>query len=434
NMDRALERARQTGSVIGVLFLDLDDFKIVNDTYGHDYGDRLLRAVSERLTATLRPNDTAARLGGDEFAALVEGAPDAADVDSIAERVVAELAKPFLLDDRVVSGQASVGGAVSDGTVNGQDLLRHADLALYAAKRAGTGQRRRYHRALHTAMVQRLELRTALDQAITDRSLTLRFQPIVALQMGTTAGFEALVRWPHVDRGVLLPDQFIEVAEETGLIVPMGEMVLREACAAAARWRSASGSAESPYVSINVSARQFRTAGFVASVRSALQDTALPADRLMLELTESLLLRDDDQVWEDLAELRRAGVRIAIDDFGTGYSSLSYLRHVPLDALKIDRLFTSTITSSAKQAALVNGIVTLAHTLGLEVIAEGVELPAEREMLTRFACDYGQGFHFARPLSAAGAMAWVQAAMQPALVEEALDQSALGVPSRSAFS
>ena len=401
---QALARSGGT-SVVGVLFLDLDDFKIVNDSYGHEYGDRLLLAVAERLTATLRPGDVAARIGGDEFAALVI-APSSTAIEAVASRIVSVLAEPFTIGDRIVSGLASIGVATSEDGADGQDLLRQADLALYVAKNAGKGQWRRYETALHTEMVNRLELRAELDRAITGGELIVEFQPIVGLLTGVTAGFEALVRWNHPTRGRLKPDEFIDLAEESGLIVPMGRWVLRSALAAAARWPA--GVAPAPYVSINVSARQFRTPGFVASVLFALDEAGVSPRRLMLEITESLLLRDDDQVWDDLAELRRAGVRVAIDDFGTGYSSLSYLRHVPLDALKIDRLFTATIATSGQQAALVDGIVRLAQTLGLEVIAEGIERTAERDLLARFGCRYGQGFLFARPLNAEAAMAWLR--------------------------
>ncbi|MCP2323853.1 diguanylate cyclase (GGDEF)-like protein/PAS domain S-box-containing protein [Hamadaea flava] len=403
----AVAAAQDTDDIVGVLFLDLDDFKIVNDTFGHEYGDRLLLEVSRRLTMTLRPQDTAARIGGDEFAALIGDAPSVEAIDQIAERIIEALAEPFTIDERVVSGRASIGVATSADNPDGQDLLRQADLALYVAKNAGKGQWRRYDPSLHTAMVRRLELRAALDEAVAAGALTLEYQPIVDLRSGLTAGFEALVRWEHPERGRLLPDNFIEVAEESGLIVPMGTWVLRQALAEAAAWQRATRDA--PYVSINVSVHQFRSPGFVAGVRRAVADAGVPPDRLLLEITESLLLRDDDQIWDDLVELRRAGIRVAIDDFGTGYSSLSYLRHVPLDALKIDRLFTSTIASSGQQAVLVDGIIRLAQTLGLQVIAEGIERPSERDMLARFGCRYGQGFLFSPPLSAEQALEWLTA-------------------------
>ncbi|GAA1419393.1 putative bifunctional diguanylate cyclase/phosphodiesterase [Catellatospora coxensis] len=396
---QAIARADADGSVVGVLFIDLDDFKVVNDTLGHEHGDRLLRAVGQRLAAVLRTDDVAARLGGDEFAALIEGAPDAATIDDVADRIVEALAEPFTIDDRLVSGIASIGIATSADARSAPELLRQADLALYVAKGEGKGQWRRYQPDLHTAIVERLELRTELDRAIAAKEFTVEFQPIVELRTGVTAGYEALVRWNHPTRGRLLPGEFIEVAEESGQIVGIGNEVLHQAVAAAARWQREAGPAAVPYVSINVSARQFRTPGFVASLHETLAEEGLPPHQLMLEITESLLLRDDDGVWEDLTELRTTGIRVAIDDFGTGYSSLSYLRHVPLDVVKIDRLFTSTIASSAQQAALVDGIVRLAHTLGLQVIAEGIERTVERDLLSRIGCRYGQGFLFARPLT-----------------------------------
>ncbi|MBV1855032.1 putative bifunctional diguanylate cyclase/phosphodiesterase [Catellatospora tritici] len=410
---QAITRAEHDGTVVGVLFIDLDDFKVVNDTLGHEHGDELLRAVGERLAEVLRSDDIAARLGGDEFAALIEGAHDAATIDEVAGRIVASLSEPFTIDNRLVSGMASIGISTSADAGNAQDLLRQADMALYVAKGEGKGQWRRYLPELHTAIVERLELRTELDQAIADQSFTLEFQPIVELRTGITAGYEALVRWHHPTRGRLLPGEFIEVAEESGQIVSIGDQVLRKAIQEAARWRR-EAAADAPYVSINVSARQFRAPGFVRSVHDALTDAGLPPHQLMLEITESLLLRDDDQIWEDLTELRATGVRVAIDDFGTGYSSLSYLRHVPLDVVKIDRLFTSTIASSAQQAALVDGIVRLAHTLGLQVIAEGIERTVERDLLSRIGCRYGQGFLFARPLTSEDAMKFMTAQHVPA--------------------
>ncbi|WP_155373372.1 putative bifunctional diguanylate cyclase/phosphodiesterase [Catellatospora vulcania] len=404
---QAIARADADGSIVGVLFIDLDDFKVVNDTLGHEHGDRLLRAVGQRLAAVLRADDVAARLGGDEFAALIEGAPDAATIDDVADRIVEALAEPFTIDDRLVSGIASIGIATSADARSAPELLRQADLALYVAKGEGKGQWRRYQPDLHTAIVERLELRAELDQAIAGKEFTVEFQPIVELRTGVTAGYEALVRWNHPTRGRLLPGEFIEVAEESGQIVAIGDQVLRGAVAAAAQWQRKAGPTTVPYVSINVSARQFRTPGFVASLHETLAEEGLPPQQLMLEITESLLLRDDDGVWEDLTELRTTGIRVAIDDFGTGYSSLSYLRHVPLDVVKIDRLFTSTIASSAQQAALVDGIVRLAHTLGLQVIAEGIERTVERDLLSRIGCRYGQGFLFARPLTSEQAISFI---------------------------
>jgi diguanylate cyclase (GGDEF)-like protein/PAS domain S-box-containing protein len=409
----AVTRARRGGTVAGVLVLDVDDFKVVNDTLGHAAGDDLLVAVATRLTGVLGPDAIAARLGGDEFAALIEDSDDAAMIELIAERVVAALSAPFMIGDHVVNGAASVGVGTTLDADDTDELLKQADLALYVAKSAGKGRWRRYQPALYAGLVEKLRLRGELDRAVATDAFGLRFQPIVGLVGGHTAGFEALVRWEHPTRGPLLPGEFIDVAEETGLIVPIGDLVLERAVGCALEWHRRAPAAGAPYVSINVSARQFRTPGFVDAVRRRLR-AGLPRGQLMLEITESLLLREDEQVWADLAELRELGVRVAIDDFGTGYSSLSYLRQVPLDVVKIDRSFIDTISSSPQQRALVEGIVQLAQTLGLDVIAEGIESPAEREILVRMGCPYGQGHLFAEPLTPAETSRWLMAELPAA--------------------
>jgi diguanylate cyclase (GGDEF)-like protein/PAS domain S-box-containing protein len=400
--EEAVARARRDGTVVGVLFLDLDDFKVVNDTLGHSSGDELLVAVARRLTGVLRPHDTAARLGGDEFAALVEGVTTPAEVEEVAERIITALAAQFALDKGLASGGASVGVATTAEAGDAEELLQHADLALYAAKAAGKRQWRRYQATLHAEMVQRRELRAALEQALATDAFTLRYQPIVGLGCGEVAGFEALVRWQHPARGLIPPGQFIEVAEESGLIVPLGSWVLEQALVEAAGWRPRPGQPQ-PYISVNVSAQQFRAGGFVEGVRAALTRSALAPQLLMLEITESLLLRDDQQVFADLAALHEIGVKIAIDDFGTGYSSLSYLQQFPIDVLKIDKSFIDHTTASAKQTALVEAIIRLAGALDLQVIAEGIEEAAQRDVLTEMGCSFGQGYLFARPLTASAA-------------------------------
>jgi diguanylate cyclase (GGDEF)-like protein len=405
---QSVARARRTGAVVGMLFVDLDDFKVVNDTLGHDVGDRLLVAVGQRLADCLRAQDTAARLGGDEFAALIDDARDVQEIEQVAARINAALAEPFPLGDGVVSGVASIGVATTDEADDEEALRRQADLALYDAKAAGKGQWRRFQPALHTAVLARLELRAGLDRAVAGNQFELRYQPITELTTGAAVGFEALVRWRHPTRGLIPPSQFIAVAEETGLIVQIGDWVLTQALLDARRWPR-DGRGGQRYVSVNVSVRQFRGPGFVDRVLAEVTRSGLPPGALMLELTESLLLRDDEGVWADLAALRQAGVRIAIDDFGTGYSSLSYLRHVPIDVLKVDRSFVDAIATSAQQRALVDGVIRLAHTLGLEVVAEGIEDPAERELLIAMGCRQGQGYLFARPLSFREAAEWVRA-------------------------
>ncbi len=406
---QAAARSQRTGQGAAVLLIDLDDFKEVNDTLGHAAGDELLAKVGKRLTAVLGTEHVPARLGGDEFAALVEDVTEPAEPERLAERVLGALAEPVRVGTHLVSTRASIGVAMVVAASDGEDLVRQADLALYAAKGAGKGQWRRYQSELHTAVAERMRLRAELDRAVERDEFTLHYQPIVALAGGETAGFEALVRWDHPERGLLAPAYFITVAEETGMIVPIGECVLRSAIATAAGWyqRCLAGSAVPPYLSVNVSARQFRTPGFVAMVRRELARAGLPPRYLMLEITESLLLRDDEQVWSDLGELRATGVRVAIDDFGTGYSSLSYLRQVPIDVLKIDKSFIDTASSSPRQRALVDGIVRLADTLGLVVVAEGIEREADRDLLVSIGCRYGQGYLFARPMSYEDAVTWL---------------------------
>jgi len=408
-VDRALARARRDGAVVGVLFIDLDDFKVVNDTLGHGSGDEFLVAVAQRLTGLLRECDTAARLGGDEFAILIEDGTHPADIEKVAEAVVAVFAGPFALTNGVTSGAASIGVATTAEAGNAQELMRHADLALYAAKGAGKAQWRRYQGILHTAMLERLDLRAALDQAVVDGAFTLRYQPIVSLAGGDLVGFEALVRWRHPTRGVIPPSQFIDVAEESGLIVPLGNWVLEHALADAAQWLRTAPAESWQYLSVNVSAQQFRTPTFVADVRRALTSADIPPHRLVLEITESLLLRKDDHVFADLLVLRELGVKIAIDDFGTGYSSLSYLRQLPVDILKIDKSFLDDMIGSEQQTAVVDAIVRLADTLDLLVIAEGIEEPAHRDLLARIGCRFGQGYLFGRPMPSAEAARWMQA-------------------------
>jgi diguanylate cyclase (GGDEF)-like protein/PAS domain S-box-containing protein len=408
-LQQAVVRTKRTRGVVGVLFVDLDDFKVVNDTMGHETGDELLVAVGERLARVLRPHDTAARLGGDEFAVLITDANTPDDVEQIADRVIAALEEPFRIGDRSVSGVASVGVTTTAEADDVQDLLRQADLALYVAKGSGKGQWCRYQSELHTAVRQRLELRAALEKAVADGAFTLVYQPIVTLATGEAVGFEALVRWTHPTRGLVPPGEFIDVAEESGLIVPIGTWVLENAVATAAQWYRRLSREQPLYVSVNVSARQFRTAGFVEKVRRELTVSGLPGECLMLEITESLLLRDDERVWADLATLRDLGVRVAIDDFGTGYSSLSYLRQAAIDVVKIDKSFVDTVSNTSQQRALVEGIVQLAQNLKLQVVAEGIECAADRDTLANIGCPFGQGYLFARPLSYGDAVQWLLA-------------------------
>jgi diguanylate cyclase (GGDEF)-like protein/PAS domain S-box-containing protein len=312
----ALARARRDGTTTGVLFVDLDDFKVTNDTMGHSVGDELLAAAAIRLSSEVRESDTAARLGGDEFALLIEHAADTAAVEAFAERVVHAFTEPFALADGSVITTATVGVATTADSADVDELLRHADLALYAAKTAGKRQWRRYQPVLSAGMIRRREVQAALQEAVINSGFTLVYQPIVALTSGEIAGFEALVRWPHPQWGMMQPDQFIELAEETGHIVPLGSWVLGQAAAEVVRWRRRAHPAP-PYVSVNVSARQFRDPGFIDGVRRVLAETGLTPSALMLELTESVLLRRDDRIHADLRELKAIGVKLAISVPGT---------------------------------------------------------------------------------------------------------------------
>jgi diguanylate cyclase (GGDEF)-like protein/PAS domain S-box-containing protein len=419
--------ARPDGATAGVLFVDLDDFKVVNDTMGHGVGDELLVAAAARLLGLIRDCDTAARLGGDEFAVLIGNAESSAAVEAAAGRVVRAFSEPLVLASGTVLITVTVGVATTQDSADTDELLRHADLALYAAKAAGKRQWRRYQPVLSAGLVRRRELQAALEQAVARSAFTLAYQPIVTLASGELAGFEALVRWPHPQWGMMQPGQFISLAEETGQIVPLGSWVLARATADLARWRQ---DPSGLYVSVNVSARQFGAPGFVDGVRRVLDASGLEPGALTLELTESVLLRRDERVQSDLTELTAIGVRLAIDDFGTGYSSLSYLRELPIDVLKMDKSFVDGIAVSEQQLALAEGIVQIARTLRLEVVAEGIESEVQRDLLVSMGCQFGQGYLLAMPMPASQAqtLARVGSRLVPSLPRQASDAAKPTLP------
>jgi diguanylate cyclase (GGDEF)-like protein/PAS domain S-box-containing protein len=422
---RQVATASRNGAVAGVLFVDLDDFKVVNDTKGHSVGDELLVAVAARLSALVRESDTAARLGGDEFALLIGSAEDTRAVESTAERIVGAFAEPFSLASGLVTSTVTVGVATTEDSTDTDELLRHADLALYAAKAAGKRQWRRYQPVLSAGLIRRREIQEALEEAVNKSGFSLVYQPIVALDTGQLAGFEALIRWPHPEWGMMHPSQFISLAEETGQIIPIGAWVLSRATADILRCRQAAAAPAPPrdpaagrvrlspnrpaprsnlYVSVNVSARQFGDPAFADTVRQVIAASGLEPQALMLELTESALLRRDERLHSDLAELKSIGLRLAIDDFGTGYSSLSYLRDLPIDVVKMDRSFVEGIADSDQRLALAEGIVRIATTLSLEVVAEGIETEVQRDLLASMGCHYGQGYLLAMPMQASQAI------------------------------
>ncbi len=410
-LDHALARTDRRAAPVAVLFVDLDDFKAVNDGAGHTAGDDLLVAVADRLRRTLRPSDTIARLGGDEFAVLIEDAVDSEQPDAAAQRLLAALAEPFVGGDDGAQLRitASVGIAIgAAGQHDAAELLRHADVAMYAAKAAGKSRSALFEPEMDSAIIGQLRLKAELTRAVERGEFTVYYQPTVELSSGRLAGVEALVRWEHPERGLVPPLDFIPLAEQTGLIVPIGRYVLREACRQMRAWQLSYPATPPMTVSVNLSARELDEPGLVDSVRAVLDETGLDPAHLVLEITESLLLVDLPATVGSLSELRILGVRLAVDDFGPGYSSLTYLENLPVDILKIDKSFVDRIgmpaagldgTADPAQPVMVSAISRLGHALHLQMVAEGIEQPEQVEALRGLDCQYGQGYYFARPLT-----------------------------------
>jgi len=391
----AIARARRTDGSLAVVFVDLDDFKTINDSLGHAAGDEVLIEVARRLDGAVRGADAAARFGGDEFAVLLEGAGSQAAADA-AQRILDALNVPVEAAGRVVGLHASIGisVALANDDRGAEELLRDADAAMYVAKRDGKGTYRLFEPAMHAGVVARLELRTDLRRAIDAGELELVYQPVVRLSDGETTGFEALMRWNHPERGLISPLEFIPLAEETGLIVPMGRWALHEA---AAHLRALGGDYR---MNINLSAKQLQDPGLVGDVQAAI--TGLDPARFVLELTESIVMEDTAHAVAQLDALKALGVRLALDDFGTGYSSLGYLSRLPVDILKLDRAFLA-----GDDPNLIAAVVQLGQALALEVVAEGIEEDEQWRALRALGCAYGQGFLFSRPLNAADSLASV---------------------------
>jgi diguanylate cyclase (GGDEF)-like protein/PAS domain S-box-containing protein len=396
-----LERRSAIFRHLAVLLLDLDDFKTVNDSLGPDAGDELLRCVAERLRGCLRAADTAARLGGDEFGLLVEDIGDPAEAAQVAVRVLDALQAPIHVLGRDVVVRASVGIAVADpDTVpDAGELLRNADVAMYTAKQQGKNRYDFFAPSMHTGLVRRLDLTAELREAVGAHQMEVFYQPVVELPDGALTGVEALVRWRHPDRGLVAPNEFIPLAEETGLIVPLGADVLRQACVQMATWRRAAPDLDLS-VGVNLSPRQVQDPDVVGLVREALAASGLPPDALILEITESVLAEDSLVAVERLAGLKDLGVRLAVDDFGTGYSSLSRLHHMPIDILKIPKPFVDGVAEGPAAGALARAIVELSAALGLAVVAEGIEHEEQARVLYDLGCRQAQGYHFGRPVPA----------------------------------
>ena len=401
-VEHALSRSGQPGSAVAVCVLDLDGFKNVNDSFGHPTGDALLMAVAQRLLGSLRGSDTLARLGGDEFAVLLEGeSAESPGVDVVCQRLLEAFEAPFAADGHHLVVKASIGIAVpGDGSSTAaEDVLRDADLAMYAAKEAGKARIERFHPSMHTRMLQRHLLEAELRSALEDGQLVVFYQPTVTLDDHRIRGVEALVRWQHPERGLVPPGEFIPVAEDSGLIVPLGEWVLREACRQVQEWRGAG--APDLTLAVNLSARQARDPNICETVASALADSGLPAAALTLEITETTMLVDGQEMLDTLSALKQLGVQLAIDDFGTGYSSLSYLARLPVDTVKIDRGFVSGGANGDRNLEIAEAIVRLGHTFHLMTVAEGIETLDQATQLELIGCQYGQGFYFSRPVPAA---------------------------------
>lgn len=397
-IEQAMVHAHRSGTKLAVLFLDLDRFKNVNDSLGHAVGDQLLQAVSARLSACLREGDTAARLGGDEFIISLPDVHDASEVTGVLERIQAALSKPFSVSGHQLPAEASIGIALyPDDAASVQTLMRNADTAMYHAKESGRANYQFFGTQMTERVSRRLSVETNLRSALQSAEFVLHYQPLITLSTGGIEGVEALIRWPQRDGRLVSPAEFIPVAEDTGLILPIGEWVLREACTQAKSWQEWQPGAR---VAVNLSARQFRQSDLAEMVEQVLKETGLDPHLLELELTEGILMNQAEETIRTLARLHEMGVRIAIDDFGTGYSSLSYLKRFPIDKLKIDRSFVKDLSAIADDSAIVNAIIAMAHGLSLSVTAEGVETEEQAAYLRARSCESAQGFYFARPMPA----------------------------------
>ena len=416
--EHAIARSQRDRSEVAVLFLDLDNFKSVNDTLGHGAGDHLLQIVADRLLNATRGCDTVARLGGDEFAVLLENARTEAEASRVAERIALALRTPIeLVSGNTVRVSASIGIARADVAETVDELMRNADVAMYAAKSGSRGQHVFFDPSMHTALVDRVMLESDMRRGVDDREFWVAYQPIVDLTTREVTGMEALARWRHPLKGAIPPAAFIPVAEETGLIMPIGRMVLDEACRQCAEWNRMPGRQRPLTITVNLSGRQLQSPEVAQDVRDALAGSGLEAGHLVLEITETVVMDNNRNTLERLRELKTLGIRLAIDDFGTGYSSLSYLQQFPVDILKIDRSFTSGLTRGPNEDALARTIIALGELLTLRTIAEGVEQEGQHERLRALGCDYGQGYLFSKPIPARAVTAMLTSGQLPVAAE-----------------
>ena len=396
----ALTLARRRNEFVAVALLDLDEFELINDSLGHGFGDSLIVEVGQRLVGHARESDTVARFGGDEFAVLVEGLRSAKALEELSTRFHEAFAAPFLIDGRELRVKLTIGWALGDVVQTTDELLRNADLAMYSGKRQGKDRSIVFEASMQRELLERLELESDLRDALDNGEMLLHYQPIVSLGTGQIVGVEALARWQHPTRGLVPPITFIPIAEQAGLIVPIGRWVLIEACRQAREWQLAHPTQPPLSIAVNVSPVQLQSPEIVSDVLFALRESGLEPSALELEITESVIVDRTDAFAARLDELAALGVRLAIDDFGTGYSSLSQLNHLPVDTFKIDRSFLHGVLENGDRAALLRSVIELGHSLGLVSIAEGVEDPDEGSALRGFGCTLAQGYHYSRPLPA----------------------------------
>lgn len=413
-LKQAIELALRQGKQLAVMFLDLDGFKHINDSLGHAVGDQLLQAVAQRLLTCVRHSDTVSRQGGDEFLVLLPTLEDTEAALLAAQKMLAALARPYLVDHHDLHISVSMGVSMypQDGR-DAETLIKNADTAMYHAKESGRNNYKLFEKNMNIRAVQRQSTEASLRRALERSEFVLYYQPKINLRSGKIVGVEALIRWNHPERGLLLPAQFVAIAEDCGLILPIGRWVLREACRQARVWREAN--LQPITMAVNASALEFSAKDFIANVRSTLDAASLEACHLELELTESVLMRDVESTNTLLHALADMGVKLAVDDFGTGYSSLSYLRQFPVDTLKIDQSFVKRMNSNADDATIVTAVINLGRNLQKRVIAEGIETPEQHEFLLAQNCDEGQGYHFGRPMIAAALAALLQQDAAPAI-------------------